>query len=99
MYKPKHYKHPIDEQAVRTDIYKQGFVPQRIVNAANYIYSPHSHPETKLIVALRGQMKVLVEDQKLLLRPGDQLIIPGFAIHSALVGPSGCTFFWSEKKI
>ena len=32
-------------------------------------------------------------------KAGDLLIVPGDTIHSAVVGKTGCKFFWSEKII
>jgi quercetin dioxygenase-like cupin family protein len=30
------------------------------------------------------------EDRRLLLRPGDRIVLPAGTVHSAVVGPHGC---------
>jgi quercetin dioxygenase-like cupin family protein len=42
-------------------------------------------------------MEVTVEGKKFHCQPGDKLIINGNVQHSAVAGPQGCGFFWSEK--
>lgn len=79
-------------------IRKGGFDPIRISNGPGYLYPPHSHPETKLLVILSGSMEVSAGGKEFSLKQGDKLIIPGNVTHSAEVGEMGCTFFWSEKE-
>lgn len=80
-------------QLVRED----GFDPYKITDGPGYVYQPHSHPETKEIVCLKGSMVVEVENHKFPFNPGDKIVIPGGVIHSAIVGERGCTYLWSEK--
>lgn len=83
------------EKMIRGD----GFDPMKFSNSAGDIYQLHQHPETKLLVFLEGTMEVVAAGEKFSCTAGDKLVIPGNAPHSAVVGPSGCTFFWSEKLI
>lgn len=96
MYQAKFYK-TMDEERIAKEVEKEGFDPVRITDPADRIYAPHRHPETKLLVFLKGSMEVRVGDQKFDCKRGDKLIIPGNTEHSAIAGPEGCAFFWSEK--
>ncbi|QQS44475.1 AraC family ligand binding domain-containing protein [Candidatus Roizmanbacteria bacterium] len=97
MHSPLFYKNLSDEE-IEHHIKKEGFVPLRISNAPGYVYSPHEHPETKLIAVLQGELQVVVQNQKYLCKKYDKIVIPGNITHSAVVGKEGCTFFWAEKK-
>jgi quercetin dioxygenase-like cupin family protein len=83
------------EKSIRQD----GFNPLIINNEPGFIYAAHQHPETKLLVCLEGDMRVTVAGEENNFQPGDKLIVPGNTRHSAIVGPKGCTFYWSEKII
>ncbi|MGH7828633.1 MAG: cupin domain-containing protein [Candidatus Binatia bacterium] len=96
MYQAKFYE-SIDKERITEEMRKEGFDPLHIVDPPGHLYPPHRHPETKLLVFLQGSMEVAVADQKFTCGPGDKLVIPGNAEHSAAVGPDGCVFFWSEK--
>ncbi len=96
MYTPKCFQDTSREEIAEM-IQKEGFSPLVINDPANYVYRPHQHPETKLLVFLSGSMRVTVAGKSYECEPGDKLIIPGNTVHEAVVGPDGCTFFWSEK--
>lgn len=96
MYSPAFYQN-LSEEEIESIIKEEGFTPAKISNAANYIYSPHEHPETKLIAILQGELSVVVQDKTYLCKKYDRIIIPGNITHSAIAGEEGCTFFWAEK--
>jgi mannose-6-phosphate isomerase-like protein (cupin superfamily) len=98
MYEPGYYKDlAIADiaQRVRDD----GFDPIRIADPPRSVYSPHIHPETKLLAFLQGTMQVTVQGQTFHCSAGDKLMIPGKLEHSAVVGSEGCVYFWSEKML
>ena len=80
-------------------VQQDGFDPLLITDPPGATYPPHIHPETKLLAFLRGSMEVTVEGECFTCKPGDRVLIPGNIEHSALVGPDGCDFFWSEKLL
>ena len=80
-------------------IHDEGFDPLLITDPPGAKYPPHTHPETKLLAFLRGSMEVTVKGERFNCKPGDRVLIPGNTEHSALVGPDGCDFFWSEKLL
>lgn len=77
----------------------EGFNPKLITDAAYFVYEPHQHEETKLIVCLEGSMNVSVKEKIYNFEPGDKIIITANTPHSAVVGSTGCVYYWSEKII
>ena len=98
MYHKDFYKGKSEEE-IKSDIQKEGFDPVKINDSPGFVYSPHSHPQMKLIAILSGGMRVTVANEEFELEKGDRLYIPGNIIHSAVVGKRGCSFFWSEKIV
>ena len=57
-------------------------------------YAPHSHSYEKVLYCVDGSITFHVEalDRKRIeLRAGDRMVLPAGTIHSAAVGPAGCT--------
>jgi quercetin dioxygenase-like cupin family protein len=96
MYQPGLYAN-LSEPEIAEKVEEAGFDPIRIVDAPGSVYQPHTHPETKLLAYLKGEMYVTVNGETYHCTPGDQLLIPGNVVHSAKAGPMGCAYFWSEK--
>jgi len=84
---------------IRQKVVDEGFDPIRIVDPPGHIYPPHTHPETKLLAFLEGAMDVTVQGAQYHCKAGDKLLIPGNVEHAAVVGLSGCVYFWSEELI
>lgn len=78
---------------------EEGFKPKLITDSPNFVYETHLHKETKLIVCLKGSMKVTVKKKTYDFEPGDKLKISGNTLHRGVVGNKGCIYFWSEKVI
>lgn len=98
MYFKKFY-HTLKEDEILASVRTEGFNPIKIVDDPGYEYRPHTHPETKLLVFLRGSMLVRILGEEYICGPGDKVIIPGDVEHSATVGEHGCEFLWSEKML
>jgi quercetin dioxygenase-like cupin family protein len=56
-------------------------------------YAPHSHSYEKVLYCVEGSIAFVLESegQRLELSAGDRMVLPAGTIHSAMVGPSGCT--------
>lgn len=96
MYQPNFYPE-LDQDRIAGEIRKEGFDPLLIDDPPGHLYPRHRHATTKLLVFLRGAMDVEVAGESYRCSAGDKLLIPGNVEHSAVVGPEGCLFFWSEK--
>ncbi|CAN5253645.1 hypothetical protein BH18CHL2_BH18CHL2_04870 [soil metagenome] len=61
-------------------------------NAPGHIYARHSHSYTKVLVCVRGSIEFRVAGGRIIaLGPGDRMVLPPGTVHSAVVGPGGCT--------
>jgi quercetin dioxygenase-like cupin family protein len=56
-------------------------------------YAPHSHSYEKVLYCLDGSITFVLEKtgERLLLNPGDRMVLPPKTVHSAEVGPAGVT--------
>lgn len=98
MYVPKFYNN-LGKEQIAERIKKEEFEPEYFNTPPGYVYSTHQHPETTLLAFLGGSMKVKVGGNTFECLAGDKLLIPDNTLHSAIVGPDGCEFFWAERLI
>ena len=56
-------------------------------------YAPHSHGYEKVLYCVEGSITFVLdaEGRRIELTPGDRMVLPAGTIHSAEVGPDGCT--------
>ena len=56
-------------------------------------YPPHSHSYEKVLYCVDGSITFMLESegQELLLSAGDRMVLAAGTVHSAVVGPEGCT--------
>ena len=62
-------------------------------NGAGDRYASHSHDYEKVLYCVEGSItfKLEQEGSSLVLQPGDRMVLPALTVHSAVVGPGGCT--------
>ncbi len=60
-------------------------------------YPPHKHDTYVEHVVLTGEMTLTIEGETRILKAGDRWGAPAGAVHSAKIGPSGCTYLIGEK--
>ncbi|TMC81124.1 MAG: cupin domain-containing protein [Chloroflexi bacterium] len=56
-------------------------------------YASHSHSYEKVLYCVDGSITFVLESEgrRLELKPGDRMMLPAGTVHSAVVGPAGCT--------
>jgi quercetin dioxygenase-like cupin family protein len=56
-------------------------------------YAAHTHNYEKVLYCVEGDITFVLEEEgkQLALKPGDRMVLPAGTVHSAVVGPSGCT--------
>jgi len=56
-------------------------------------YAAHSHSFEKVLYCVDGSITFVLEGEgrRLELKPGDRMQLPARTVHSAIVGPAGCT--------
>jgi uncharacterized protein YjlB len=62
-------------------------------NGAGDRYAAHSHGYEKVLYCVEGSITFLLEGEgrRLELKPGDRMVLVAGTVHSAVVGPQGCT--------
>jgi quercetin dioxygenase-like cupin family protein len=62
-------------------------------NGPGDMYAPHSHGYEKVLYCVGGSITFVLKgpDQRLELTAGDRMVLPAGTVHSAEVGPRGCT--------
>jgi quercetin dioxygenase-like cupin family protein len=56
-------------------------------------YAPHSHTYEKVLYCVDGSISFVLEGEgrRIDLNLGDRMVLPVGTVHSAVVGPAGCT--------
>jgi len=56
-------------------------------------YAAHSHPYEKVLYCVDGSITFVLEQEgkRVELGAGDRMVLPAGTVHSAVVGPAGCT--------
>lgn len=57
-------------------------------------YAPHSHSYEKVLYCADGSITFVLEAEngkRIELSAGDRMVLPAGTVHSAVVGPAGCT--------
>jgi quercetin dioxygenase-like cupin family protein len=62
-------------------------------------YAAHSHNYEKVLYCVDGSITFLLEAEgrQLDLRAGDRMVLPSGTLHSAVVGPAGCTCIEGQR--
>lgn len=60
-------------------------------NAPGDTYAEHEHGYTKVLYCTRGSIEFLLADgRRVVMKPGDRLVLPPRTRHAAIVGAEGC---------
>jgi quercetin dioxygenase-like cupin family protein len=86
------------EQQWRELLTKEGFKTIEVgTDPAGMEYPPHKHDTYVEHVILAGEMTLTIEGETSILKVGDRSGAPAGAMHSAKIGPQGCTYLIGEK--
>ena len=63
-------------------------------------YAAHSHTYEKVLYCVDGSITFVLESEgkHLELKPGDRMVLPIGTVHSAVVGPAGCTCIEGHRE-
>jgi len=95
---------PPGEQELHQRMQQEGLSPYSWSNAPGDIYAIHSHSYEKVLYCVRGSIRFVLPDapitkQHIDLAPGDCMILPPGARHSAHVGPYGVTCLEAARQV
>jgi quercetin dioxygenase-like cupin family protein len=62
-------------------------------------YAAHNHPYEKVLYCVDGSITFMLEREgrRLELKAGDRMVLPAGTLHSAVVGPGGCTCIEGQR--
>jgi quercetin dioxygenase-like cupin family protein len=62
-------------------------------------YAAHSHSYEKVLYCVDGSITFVLEREgrQLVLKSGDRMVLPAGTLHSAIVGPAGCTCIEGQR--
>lgn len=64
---------------------------------AGHFYEEHAHPVDTAHVVFEGAMTVSFEGQDHLVKKGERLDVLKNVVHTAKIGPEGCTFLMGVR--
>jgi quercetin dioxygenase-like cupin family protein len=69
-------------------------------NGPGDYYAPHSHEFEKVLYCVDGSITFILEDEgrRFELKAGDRMVLPVGTVHSAEVGPHGCTCIEGRRQ-
>jgi hypothetical protein len=60
-------------------------------------YPGHTHGGITAHIVLEGEITITSEGETVTYGPGERFDVPAGAVHSAVIGPSGCRYMIGEK--
>ncbi len=68
---------------IRARLEQEGLAPYRFDMVPGDVYGDHLHPEAEIRWVVSGRMRVMVNDEEIILEPGDRLDLAANVVHSA----------------
>lgn len=76
---------PLNELALRRKLERLGYSVSCYVYPAGTKFPPHRHDIEKMDAVLAGRFRIAMHNEKVVLGPGDAILVPRGAEHSAEV--------------
>lgn len=61
-------------------------------------YGTHAHADSEVRVVIKGSMAIVIDGVEHPLRAGDRFDVEPDVVHSAVVGPDGCTYLAGARR-
>jgi quercetin dioxygenase-like cupin family protein len=68
---------------IRARLEQEGLSPYRFDMIPGDVYGDHVHPDAEIRWVVSGRMRVLVDEEEVILEPGDRLDLAANVVHSA----------------
>lgn len=65
-------------------------------DAPNAYYDEHTHESLSAHIIIEGQMELKMDGKTHVCGPGDRVDVPAKTVHTAKMGPEGCTYVVGE---
>ena len=83
---------------LETQLRSEGFHTTYVwEDAPNIFYPPHTHATETAHIVLDGELTLAVGGKEQTFRRGERCDVPAGAVHSARMGPKGCTYLVGER--
>jgi mannose-6-phosphate isomerase-like protein (cupin superfamily) len=88
----------VDFEALEDQLHAEGFVHTYVWQDGPHAhYSDHTHATETAHVILDGEMTLSMDGRAITYRAGERVDVPAGAVHSALMGPTGCRYLIGER--
>ena len=93
-----YYTIAVNERELTLQLQREGF-PHTYVweDGPNARYPDHTHRTETAHLILSGEMTLTMNGESKTYRTGDRCDVPASAVHSAVMGPSGCRYLVGER--
>lgn len=89
----------MDEEQAKKQLENEGFKNVCVhSDGPNAHYPDHAHPVLTTHVILEGEMTLTQQGNTVTYKKGDRVDVPASTVHSARIGPEGCTYLVGEKQ-
>lgn len=83
----------MDEQSLTRKLRDEGFTHTYVwQDPPKGHYPDHTHPDETAHIVLSGELTLTMAGKTQTYRAGDRCDVPSGAIHSVLMGPTGCRY-------
>jgi len=87
-----------DKDGIKKRMLKEGFsIIYEYDDPPGELYPDHDHPRDQLLVVLKGSMEVKMSGKTSVVREGEEIFFPAKVVHSAKIGPEGCSYIDGER--
>lgn len=88
----------MNERELRKQLEAEGFAHTFVwQDGPQAFYPDHTHAGLTAHIILDGEMTLTMDGRSHTYRTGDRCDVPAGAVHSALMGSSGCRYLAGEK--
>jgi mannose-6-phosphate isomerase-like protein (cupin superfamily) len=86
-----------DQQSLERSLRQEGFLHTYVwQDGPNASYPDHTHATETAHIILSGEMTLTIAGKSQTFRTGERCDVPAGAVHSAIIGPSGCRYIIGE---
>lgn len=79
---PAKFSFPIRQEAVAAEWRNRGYTCELWVDPPGQKWLDYAHNTNELVTVVEGQLKIAINDQEIIINPGDELFIPKGVRHS-----------------
>ena len=85
-------------EEVEEMLLKEGFAEVYTwTDGPNMFYGEHKHESKTAHIIIDGRMEIAMNGETNIYHPGDRIDVPANTVHTAKMGPKGCTYVIGES--